>query len=78
MKQILVAVAIAVAVAVFTAPFTSTPSFALCNKICQAKCTLGWKNEFKSEQECRNVWSRRNGPTGVGCGQKGQPFQRCE
>ena len=27
-----------------------------------------WQGEFKSEKECQAVWSRRNGPTGRGCG----------
>jgi hypothetical protein len=57
---------------------TTSPASALCNSICRAKCTLGWQREFKSEKECIQVWSRRNGPSGLGCGQKGAPFQRCE
>ena len=69
---------IAMALSLPLVSLAGSPAFALCNKICRAKCTLGWRAEFKSEQDCIKVWSRRNGPTGVGCGAKGGPFQRCE
>ena len=78
MQRLSIAFVLGIGIFSLAAPFTSTSSFALCNKICQAKCTLSWQHEFKSEAECRAVWSRRNGPSGLGCGGKGAPFQRCE
>ena len=78
MKKVAIATAFAIGVSLLGAPMISTPASALCNAICKAKCTLNWKGEFKSEKECLVVWSRRNGPTGRGCGGDGMPFQRCE
>ena len=78
MRKVFAVSGLTIAIALFGAPLTSTSSFALCNKTCQAKCTLSWQGEFKSEKECQAVWSRRNGPTGRGCGGAGQPFQRCQ
>jgi hypothetical protein len=77
MRNTLLIIFLSLAIATASALLTSTPSFALCNEICQAKCKLGWQNEFKSQKECVAVWSRRNGPTGRGCGTSGS-FQRCE
>lgn len=57
--------------------FTSTPCLAKCNDICQAKCKLQWQSAFASRAECVKVWSRRNGPTGWGCGVRGGPFVPC-
>jgi hypothetical protein len=56
----------------------SSPAAALCNNICRAKCKANWQIEFTSEKQCIAVWSRRNGPTGRGCGKPGGPFVRCE
>lgn len=55
-----------------------SPSFAICNDICQSRCKETWqKFGFKSEAECVRIWSRRNGPSGFGCGKPGAPYQAC-
>lgn len=77
MRNTWTAVGLALAIALLAAPVTSTPSFAICNEICQAKCKLQWQSYFKSREECVRVWSRRNGPTGFGCGPRGAPFVSC-
>lgn len=77
MKGLIAGLAIAIALTVLSVPFASTPSFAICNAICQAKCTLHWKQYFASKAECVRVWSRRNGPSGRGCGQPGGQFVSC-
>ena len=65
-------------VAIFIVLGFSTPAAALCNDICKAKCKANWSLEFASEKQCLAVWSRRNGPSGRGCGTPGGPFKRCE
>lgn len=76
-RTILAALAVA-GISVFLASVSTSPAFALCNEICKAKCTLHWKHDFSSKAECIRVWSRRNGPTGKGCGARGGPYQQCE
>ena len=68
---------VAAAIVIIISLVTSTPSFAICNEICQGKCKLQWQGSFKSRAECVQVWSRRNGPTGWGCGARGGSFVRC-
>jgi hypothetical protein len=75
-RTIVAALAVA-GISVFLASVSPTPAFARCNEICKAKCTLQWKQYFKSKAECIRVWSRRNGPTGKGCGAPGGPYQQC-
>ena len=78
MKRPVLVAAMALGLGVLLTSFTASPASALCNQICRAKCTLQWKQYFKSKAECIKVWSRRNGPSGKGCGAPGGPYQRCE
>lgn len=77
MRGVMGGLAIAIALTVVGGLFASTPSFAICNAICQGKCTAQWQQYFSSRAECVRVWSRRNGPSGHGCGQRGGPFVSC-
>ncbi len=78
MKQAIIALGFGVAATLMAAPITSRPAFAICNEICQSKCAAEWQKYFKSQKQCITVWSRRNGPTGLGCGAPGGPFQQCK
>lgn len=78
MKKAAILLAVGAAITLTSVSTFSTAASALCNEICQAKCKLGWQPEFKSRKECVVVWSRRNGPTGRGCGTPGGRYERCE
>lgn len=56
----------------------SSPSFALCNSVCTAKCQAAVsRGDYMNMDACVKVWSKRNGPKGVGCGKPGAPWQSC-
>lgn len=77
MRGLAAVLGLAIVYTVVGGPFVSTPSFAICNAICQAKCTVQWRQYFHSGAECVRVWSRRNGPSGRGCGQRRGSFVPC-
>ena len=81
MLRALGGIAIAAVLAVAANVFNSTTSLALCNQVCMQKCAQvlsGPTPLFPSMKECIEVWSRRNGPTGLGCGKKGERWKSCE
>src|SRR5262245_17096132 len=68
--------AVATCIVMSMAGFGS-PAYAVCNDVCLGKCKANWKNFFSSEKQCIEVWSRRNGPSGFGCGTRGGPYESC-
>ena len=79
MLRTLIGMGIAVALGFVANSFDATPSFAVCNKICQDKCARATGfGAFSTVKECVEAWSRRNGPTGLGCGKPGEPWKACE
>ncbi len=78
MRKFLLVFGLGLAIATSSYFLTSTPSFALCNSVCQAKCQAAVaRGEYLNQAACVKVWSPRNGPTGKGCGKPGAPWQSC-
>lgn len=78
MRNVLIVFGLGVAIASVSAVLTSTPSFALCNGICMKKCqTAVSYGQYMTMDDCVKVWSKRNGPSGRGCGKPGERWQPC-
>lgn len=78
MRNVLIVCGLGAAIAGASAVVTSTPSFALCNAVCTKKCESAVSGgQYTTMDACVKVWSKRNGPTGRGCGKPGAPWQSC-
>jgi hypothetical protein len=78
MRNALIIFGLGLAIATLSVFLTSTPSFALCNGVCMQKCQSAVASaQYPTMDACVKVWSKRNGPSGKGCGKPGEPWQSC-